>query len=73
MAWLIPHQARGLRPPAAVLPLLDLGDTYRTTPRSLAQAFPESEGWRFALHGPYRYTLAERLASRFWRLLGARS
>ncbi len=73
MAWLIPTHGRWLRPQAQVLPALDLGDTYRRTPRTLVQAFPESEGYRFALHGPYRQTLAGRLATRFWRLLGARS
>ena len=50
-----------------------MNDTTRRHPRTLVQAFPESEGYRFALHGPYRHTLAERLATRFWRLLGARS
>lgn len=73
MAWLIPNHAHGLRPQAPVLPALNLGDTYRRTPRTLVQAFPESEGYRFALHGPYRHTLTERLAARFWRLLGVRS
>lgn len=31
----------------------DCPDTTRRYPRTLEQAFPESEGYRFAFHGPF--------------------
>ncbi|AVO33031.1 hypothetical protein [Ottowia oryzae] len=67
------HPNRGLRAAGPVLPAPDINDCGRRTPRTLQQAFPESEGYRFAFHGPYGLTLSERLAARFWRLLGAQS
>ena len=73
MATFCPPNRRGLRQRAPVIIATDLEDVPRRTPRTLAQAFPESEGFRFAFHGPDGPTWSERMAARFWRLLGLRS